>query len=58
MKTIKGGYRAMLTELEQDILNAMSRLNEENLVRAIAYLAALSGTPETPAADPQTTDAA
>lgn len=48
----------MLTELEQDILNAMSRLNEENLVRAIAYLAALSDTPGTRAADPQTTDAA
>jgi len=48
----------VLTELEQDILNAMNRLNEENLIKAIAYLAALSGTPETCAADPQTTDAA
>ena len=49
---------AMLTQLEQDILNAMNRLNEGNLVKALAYLAALSDTPERPAADPQSTDAA
>lgn len=48
----------MLTQLEQDILNAMNRLNEGNLVKALAYLAALSDTPERPAADPQSTDAA
>ena len=30
----------MLTKLEQDILNAMNRLNEGNLVKALAYLAA------------------
>lgn len=48
----------MMTELERQILDALRQLNEENTVKAFAYLEVLLNTPETPAADPPRVGAA
>lgn len=43
-----------MTELEREIIRVLEQLNEENTVKALAYLEVLSSKPGTPSADLQT----